>query len=82
MDGKADNLWRISEAAAYLQLPVSAVYKMTCPKAKLRIPHIRIAGRLRFRKSDLDFWLNQLLISSADMLARANARMMKHGIHP
>ena len=37
-------LWTIREAAEYLRLPLSAIYKMTGAKARLRIPHIRIAG--------------------------------------
>ena len=82
MDAKAEHLWRIAEAAAYLQLPGSAIYKMTCQTARLRIRHIRIAGRLRFRKSDIDDWLSQLSVSTVGMLARANAKMVKQGIHP
>lgn len=47
-------VWTIQEAATYLSLPVNSLYKMTGPKARFRVPHIRMAGRLRFRKADLD----------------------------
>jgi hypothetical protein len=36
-------IWTIQEAATYLSLPVNSLYKMTGPKARLRVPHIRIA---------------------------------------
>ena len=65
--GTADNgvsVWTIREAAAYLSVPVNSLYKMTGPKARLRVPHIRIAGRLRFRKVDLDRWLDVLSVSN------------------
>ena len=64
-------VWTIQEAAAYLSLPVNSLYKMTGPKARLRVPHIRIAGRLRFRKADLDKWLDVLTVSNLEVLARA-----------
>jgi excisionase family DNA binding protein len=67
----ATGVWTIQEAAAYLSLPVNGLYKMTGPKARLRVPHIRIAGRLRFRKSDLDRWLDVLTVSNLDVLAKA-----------
>jgi excisionase family DNA binding protein len=63
-------VWTISEAAVYLSVPVNSLYKMTGPKARLRVPHIRIAGRLRFRKADLDRWLDVLSVSNLDMLAK------------
>jgi excisionase family DNA binding protein len=72
-----ETLWRIDEVARYLGIPASSVYKMTCPKAKLRIPHIRICGRLRFRKDLIDAWLSALTYSSTDLLLRMNAEAKK-----
>ncbi len=66
----AKSVWTIQEAAEYLSLPVNSLYKMTGPKARLRVPHIRIAGRLRFRKADLDQWLDLLSVSNLEVLAR------------
>ena len=48
------SLWDIADVSAYLQVPVSSIYKMTARKAPVRIPHIRIGGTLRFRRSDVD----------------------------
>ncbi len=66
-------LWTITEAARYLQIPESSIYKMTARKARVRIPHIRIAGRLRFRKADLDTWLSMLTVSNLDVLKRVQS---------
>ncbi len=63
-------LWKISDVAQYLGIPLSSVYKMTGPKSALRIPHIRIAGKVRFRKPDIDQWLDQLMVSTNDLLAK------------
>jgi len=70
-NGGVKGVWTIEEAATYLSLPVNSLYKMTGPKARLRVPHIRIAGRLRFRKADLDRWLDVLAVSNLEVLARA-----------
>jgi excisionase family DNA binding protein len=63
-------LWKISDVAQYLGIPLSSVYKMTGPKSALRIPHIRIAGKVRFRKADIDQWLDQLMVSTNDLFAK------------
>ncbi len=68
-------LWKISDVAKYLGIPLSGVYKMTGPKSALRIPHVRIAGRVRFRKGDIDEWLNLLAVSDNGLLAKVNARL-------
>ena len=79
-----DRLWSVGDVAAYLDVPVSSVYKMTGKKARLRIPHLRIAGRLRFRKTDIDRWLELLTVSDVDVLGKAvgKARVRSHGFHP
>src|SRR3989442_11959448 len=69
--GSDNAIWTIREAAAYLSVPVNSLYKMTGPKARLRVPHIRIAGRLRFRKVDLDRWLDVLSVSNLEVLVKA-----------
>lgn len=68
-------LWKTSDLAQYLGIPLSSVYKMTGPKSPLRIPHIRIAGKVRFRKSDIDQWLDQLAVSTSGLFAKINARI-------
>lgn len=79
-----ESLWTIGDAAAYLRVPVSSVYKMTARKARVAIPHIRIAGRIRFRKTDLDSWLELLSISNLGALKRmqAAARKAVNGHYP
>ena len=69
--GSGCAVWTIREAAACLSVPVNSLYKMTGPKARLRVPHIRIAGRLRFRKVDLDRWLDVLSVSNLEVLVKA-----------
>jgi len=68
-------LWKISDVAQYLGIPLNSVYKMTGPKSVLRIPHIRIAGRLRFRKADIDQWLDQLMVSAEGLLAKLKVQI-------
>ena len=78
-------LWKISDVAQYLGIPLSSVYKMTGPKSALRIPHVRIAGKVRFRKADIDQWLDLLTVSSNDLMAKLNTRVgekiFKNGLH-
>jgi excisionase family DNA binding protein len=72
-------LWKISDVAQYLGIPLSGVYKMTGPKSAFRIPHVRIAGKLRFRKTDIDQWLAALTYSSVKILEKANAEAKRYG---
>jgi excisionase family DNA binding protein len=78
-------LWKISDVARYLGIPLSGVYKMTGHKSAFRIPHVRIAGKLRFRKTDIDLWLNLLSVSSNEWLAKVNAqvaqRVVRNGVN-
>ncbi len=78
-------LWKIGEVAQYLRVPWSSVSKMTAPKGSLRIPHVRIQGRLRFRKADIDRWLEVLAVSNTKMLAkikeRIKPRVIQNGVY-
>lgn len=60
------SLWNIADLSAYLQIPVSSIYKMTARQAAVRIPHIRIGGTLRLcfhhsllgvSNSGREFWI-------------------------
>lgn len=74
----AGRLWNIREVARYLRMPVGSVYKMTGPKAKYRIPHLRLRGRLlRFRQRDIDRWLDLQLVSNTDLMVRVRQRALK-----
>lgn len=77
----APGLWAVDQVAAYLQVSVHAVYKMTARKAVVRIPHIRIGGKLRFRPSDIDRWLTLLTVSNLEVLSRMRRHLSQvyHG---
>lgn len=74
-------LWSVQDAGAYLDLSVSAVYKMTARRARVPIPHIRIGGKLRFRRTEIDRWLGLLTVSNLDVLerVRSRAKRVAHG---
>jgi excisionase family DNA binding protein len=74
-------LWSIAEVAEYLQISINSIYKMTARKAAVRIPYIRIGGKLRFRPADVDRWLELLTVSNLDKLARVRQKALKvsHG---
>lgn len=66
-----EGLWGIEEVAEYLQLPQSSVYKMTSAKRGALIPHLKLGGRLRFRKADIDRWLDLLTVGNLESLGKA-----------
>ena len=39
------------------------------------MPHLKIAGRLRFRKADIDRWLDLLLVSNVPTLVRVREKL-------
>lgn len=49
-----DELWDVKRTASYLNLCTRTVYQLARDG---RIPGIRVGGRWRFRRSDLDQWL-------------------------
>lgn len=69
-----EGLWDIEQVAGYLKLSVASVYHMTGPKAGLKIPHIKLSSRLRFRKTEIDEWLALLSVSNIGLLAKARDR--------
>jgi excisionase family DNA binding protein len=79
-------LWKTPDVAKYLGIPLSSVYKMTGPKSATRMPHLRIAGKVRFRKADIDRWLDQFLISTNDLFTKFGSEIIheerRNGLHP
>jgi len=65
-----EGLWGVTDVSRYLQIPVSSIYKMTAQHAAVPIPHIRIGGKLRFRRTDIDRWLALLTTTSSDSLRK------------
>lgn len=51
----SDGFWEIGEAAEYLKCSVRSVRRMVNHQG---LPHVRIAGRLLFRKTELDGWVD------------------------
>lgn len=80
----SDGLWDIAEVGAYLRLTTNAIYKMTARTASVRIPCIRIGGKLRFRRSDIDRWLTLLTVSNFDVLMKMKEKALRvtHGNDP
>lgn len=65
-----EGLWEVADVAAYLKVPEASVYKMTRRGAPNPIPHVKLGGLLRFRKRDIDRWLDLLMVSNFDRLER------------
>jgi excisionase family DNA binding protein len=59
----------INEVSGYLQLKVSTVYKLVEEK---KIPHYRIGGQIRFKKSDIDQWMERQREEIVDVKVEAN----------
>lgn len=74
-------LWDIRGVSRYLKVPVSSIYKMTARKAAVRIPHIRIGGKVRFRQEDIDRWLTLLTVSNLEVLSNMRRKVAEvtHG---
>ena len=55
--GQAQNLMTDKEAAIYLNLAVNTLAVWRCTKREA-LPFIKLGRAVRYRKSDLDNWLN------------------------
>jgi excisionase family DNA binding protein len=77
----AAGVWDIEEVSLYLKIPVSSIYKMTARKAPIRIPHVRIGNKLRFRQAEVDRWLTLLTVSNLKALDKVQRNVAKviHG---
>jgi excisionase family DNA binding protein len=54
-------LWTAADVAAYLRIPETVVFELADSS---RLPHLSLAGHLRFRKEDVERWVN-LQVSGA-----------------
>lgn len=52
-----ESLWRIEDLAEYLAISEREVRELV---DLIRIPHLKISKHLRFRKADIDRWLDSL----------------------
>ena len=48
-------LWTAADVAAYLRIPETAVRELADSS---RLPHLSLAGHLRFRKADVQRWVD------------------------
>lgn len=71
MGEQRERLWDIEDVASYLGIPLSSVYKMTAPRSTSPIPHLKLGGRVRFRKADIDAWLDLWAVAPTETLAKA-----------
>jgi excisionase family DNA binding protein len=63
MNAADDAVLTLEEVASLLKLEPSTVYSLTRARSKSRphpIPHVKIARRLRFRRSSVLAWLSDL----------------------
>ncbi len=69
------------EVLEYLQVNLRAVYRLI--KAG-KIPAVRVGRQWRFRKRDIDRWLELLTVSNLEVLEQVRRRTRKapHGNHP
>jgi excisionase family DNA binding protein len=59
----AEPLWTVREAAAFLRLTATSLYRLVEDN---QIPYIRVSERrLRFRRADLENWLNGRRMANA-----------------
>ncbi len=66
VEGTKDKILNFTEAATYLRLSKSYLYKLTSRK---EIPHLKPGGKLvYFRQSDLDKWLLQRPVASRSQI--------------
>ena len=59
-----DEILTPDELAGLLKMSRQQIYEQTRHRSRVRqpipLPFVRINGNLRFRRSDITFWLNQL----------------------
>lgn len=71
-------IMNIKQFSAYLDLSVSALYKMTSTK---EIPHAKRGKRLYFDKKDIDAWvLENKVTTSSDIQRMATEYILKNPV--
>jgi excisionase family DNA binding protein len=74
-------LWEVKDLAEYLRIPASSVYKMTAPRAASGLPVIRCGQLLRFRRSDIDKWLDGLANNTLESKVTDRIRRATRSMH-
>jgi len=52
-----NDIFTVEELSKYLKLPKSTIYMFT---SKNRIPHFKLGKQVRFKKSKIDKWADEL----------------------
>jgi len=60
---REDRLYDVQELAEYLSVSTQWIYERVQLK---EIPHIKVGKHVRFKKSDIDHWLDSLKVPSMD----------------
>jgi excisionase family DNA binding protein len=55
----SEPLWTKNEAADYLRVKPSTIYQLTRKRCRLPLPYLPCGKYLRFRKSEIDRWLEE-----------------------
>jgi len=55
-----DEIWTIKEVAAYLKLKEKTAYALV---AKGKIPGFKVGGAWRFRRADIENWIDRVRIN-------------------
>jgi excisionase family DNA binding protein len=73
---KEAEIMDVDDLAGYLQVPVGWIYKRTGSK---EIPHMKLANRqLRFRKKDIDEWLESVKMPAVNHHKAEDERSKMH----
>lgn len=64
-------LWCVEDVTRYLAVPVESIDKMISERS---IPHLSIGEHLRFRRSDIDRWLDLMAVPCQDQALRPQPR--------
>ena len=73
-DREEDVIFDVPEVADYLKVSTKWIYERTHLK---EIPHIKVDGVLRFRKRDIDKWLNTHNVPAVRMPAKILMKAVK-----
>ena len=58
-----DRLMTAGELAEYLSVPRGSIYNMVYER---RIPHIKLGRRVRFRRDEIDRWLEERRVEAIE----------------
>ena len=55
-----DDLLTVEEVSKLLKVPTSWIYERTGPKGKNKLPHLKLGKYLRFRRSEIEQYVEGL----------------------